>query len=285
MLRKTFRLSEPAVTTAPLIVSSPHSGREYDWDFLTATVLDADRIRSSEDAYIDVLLERVPTLGVPLLAASMPRAFLDLNRAPEELDPAVIRDLPRGQTNPRISSGLGVIPRVVAQGRAIYEGKISHREARQRIDRVWRPYHAQLAQLMEAAHRRFGQAILLDVHSMPHEAIEGTGSEGATPQIVLGDRFGASAAPDLMDRVESVFVELGFRVARNTPFAGAYITQTYGRPGDDRHAIQIEIDRALYLDEVRVRPMQSFDEMQRLLTEAVARICAEVTGLQDMAAE
>ncbi|WP_299814172.1 N-formylglutamate amidohydrolase [uncultured Jannaschia sp.] len=285
MLRKTFRLTEPAVATAPLVVSSPHSGREYDWDFLTASVLDGERIRSSEDAYVDVLLERVPALGVPLLTAEMPRAFLDLNRAPEELDPAVIRDLPRGQTNPRISSGLGVIPRVVAQGRAIYEGKISHREARQRIDRVWRPYHAQLEQLMDAAHRRFGQAVLLDVHSMPHEAIEGAGPQGATPQVVLGDRFGASAAADLMDRVEAVFAELGFRVARNTPFAGAYIAQTYGRPSEGRHAIQIEIDRALYLDEVRIRPSRSFDEMQRLLTEALARICAELAGLRDMAAE
>ena len=285
MPRKTFRLTEPAVMTAPVIVSSPHSGREYDWDFLTSSILDSDRIRSSEDAFVDVLLDHVPALGVPLLAAEMPRAFLDLNRAPEELDPAVIRDLPRGQTNPRINSGLGVIPRVVAQGRAIYEGKISHREARQRIDRVWRPYHAQLQELMDIAHRRFGQAILLDMHSMPHEAIEATGPQGATPEVVLGDRFGVSAAPDLVDRVEAVFTELGFRVARNTPFAGAYIVQTYGRPAEARHAIQIEIDRALYLDEARVRPSRAFDEMQGLLTEAVARVCAEVTGLRDMAAE
>ena len=285
MSRTPYRLTMPDVVTAPLVVASPHSGRVYDGAFLSASVLDAQRIRSSEDAYVDLLLAHAPALGVPLLAAEMPRAMIDLNRAPEELDPAVVRDVPRGATNPRISSGLGVIPRVVAQGRAIYGGKISREEAARRIDGIWRPYHACLAQLMEAAQARFGQAILLDCHSMPHEAIEGSGPDGRAPDIVLGDRFGASAAPEVMDAVERVFSGLGFRVARNAPFAGAYVTQTYGQPARGRHAVQVEIDRALYLDEARVRPSAQFDTVRDLLTDALMQLCAIFAPAQRLAAE
>ena len=158
MSRPPFKLMLPAAIESPVVVASPHSGRIYDADFMASTVLDAARIRSSEDAYVDVLLDRIPTLGVPVLSAQMPRAFLDLNRAPEELDPAVIDDVPRGAMNPRVASGLGVIPRVVAQGRAIYSGKISHAEAQHRIDTFWRPYHRQLDVLMSNARDRFGQA-------------------------------------------------------------------------------------------------------------------------------
>ncbi|SFJ27083.1 N-formylglutamate amidohydrolase [Jannaschia pohangensis] len=285
MSRSTFKLTLPDVVTAPVVVASPHSGRVYDWDFLSTTVLDAAGIRSSEDAYVDLLLDRVTSLGVPLLTAEMPRAFLDLNRAPEELDPAVVQGVPRGAMNPRISSGLGVIPRVVAQGRAIYRGKISQDEAAKRIETVWRPYHACLTDLMNSAHDQFGRAILLDIHSMPHEAIEGAGPRGRTPEIVLGDRFGASASGDLVGALESIFVDLGFRVARNAPFAGAYVTQAYGKPARGRHAIQIEIDRALYLDEGQVQPNDNFGNLQDMLTEAISRFCATLDTSRSLAAE
>jgi N-formylglutamate amidohydrolase len=281
-----YRLTLPQVATAPIVVASPHSGRDYRWEFLSRTVLDKQRIRSSEDAYVDLLLDRVPSLGVPLLAATVPRAVIDLNRAPEELDPAVIRDVPRGATNPRVSSGLGVIPRVVAQGRAIYHGKISRAEAQERIETVWHPYHRRLDTLLGEAQARFGMALLLDCHSMPHEAIEAAGGPGGTPEIVLGDRFGASADPALVDAIEGVFTGLGFRVGRNAPFAGAYMTQAYGKPGRGRHVVQIEIDRALYMDEAAVRPNDRFDDMRNLLTEAMARIRASVAPRQqDVAAE
>lgn len=285
MSRPPFNLMLPDAIESPVVVASPHSGRIYDADFMALTVLDSDRIRSSEDAYVDVLLDRVPKLGVPVLAAQMPRAFLDLNRAPEELDPAVIHDVPRGATNPRISSGLGVIPRVVAQGRAIYSGKISNAEARHRIDTFWRPYHQQLDALMSNARATFGQAILLDFHSMPHEAIEGTGPRGAAAEIVLGDRFGSSANAALVDALEEVLTDLGFRVARNAPFAGAYVTQAYGQPKRGWHAIQIEMDRALYLDEGLVRPNAKFEALQDTMTEAIARFCNYVQPAQGLAAE
>ncbi|WP_308917776.1 N-formylglutamate amidohydrolase [Jannaschia sp. LMIT008] len=273
-----FRLTMPARQTAPLVVASPHSGRDYGDPFLAATVLDRQGIRSSEDAFVDLLLENVPQLGVPLLAATVPRAYLDLNRAPEELDPALVHDVPRGGMNPRISSGLGVIPRVVAQGRAIYRGKITRAEARARIDAVWRPYHAQLAALMDAAHAAFGQAVLLDVHSMPHEAIEGTSARGRPPEVVLGDRFGASCHARIVDALEAALADLGFRVARNAPFAGAYIAQTYGAPDRGRHVIQIELDRALYMDEATLEVHPDFAAMRNLLTEAVARVAAHLAG-------
>jgi len=285
MSQSTFTLTLPDAVSAPVVVASPHSGRFYDWDFLSTTVLDATGIRSSEDAYVDLLLDRVTSLGVPLLTAKMPRAFLDLNRAPEELDPAVVHGVPRGVMNPRISSGLGVIPRVVAQGRAIYRGKISQDEAHQRIDTVWRPYHACLAELMDGAHDQFGQAVLLDIHSMPHEAIEGAAPRGRTPEIVLGDRFGASASSDVVGALETVFTDLGFRVARNAPFAGAYVTQAYGKPSKGRHAIQIEIDRALYLDEDQVEANENFANMQNLLTEAISRFCSTFDASRGLAAE
>ena len=280
-----FFLTMPDTVSSAVVVASPHSGRDYDGAFLSSSVLDAERLRSSEDAYVDRLLEDVPSLGVPLLTARVPRAFLDLNRAEEELDPAVICDVPRGVSNPRISSGLGVIPRVVAQGRAIYSGKISRDEARNRIETIWRPYHGRLKTLMGEAQARFGRAILLDCHSMPHEAIEGVGVKGRTPEIVLGDRFGASASTPLVDALEATFDRLGLRVARNAPFAGAYVTQAYGRPELGRHAIQIEIDRSLYLDEARVEPNARFDEMRNLMTDAVASFCAEMSDHHGLAAE
>lgn len=285
MARQPFRLHQPKVLYAPVVVASPHSGRTYDWEFMSRTILDSERIRSSEDAYVDLLLDRVPALGVPVLTAEMPRAFLDLNRAPTELDPAVIHDVPRGATNPRVSSGLGVIPRVVAQGRAIYQGKITLREAEARIDAFWHPYHDQLARLLAGAKAQFGHAILIDCHSMPHEAIEGSGGINGTPEIVLGDRFGTSADADIVEQVEVIFRDLGFRVARNAPFAGAYMTQQYGKPARAQHAIQIEIDRSLYMDEANVRPNASFENVRSLLTEAIGRICDGSRVHQGLAAE
>lgn len=285
MPRQPFHLTMPSHVTTPVVVASPHSGRDYDVAFMGETVLDTARIRSSEDAYVDMLVERMPQLGVPVLAAGMPRAFLDLNRAAEELDPAVIHDTPRGAMNPRVSSGLGVIPRVVAQGQAIYRGKISRAEAGHRIDAFWHPYHAQLSALLGQAQTRFGRAILLDCHSMPHEAIAAPGNRAPKAEIVLGDRFGSSASTDLVDCLEAVFEELGFRVARNAPFAGAYVTQAYGQPEKGRHAIQIEIDRALYLDEVTIERTANFDAIRNLLTEAVATFCTRIEGGDKLAAE
>ncbi|MFO1174567.1 MAG: N-formylglutamate amidohydrolase [Paracoccaceae bacterium] len=275
MTEGAYRLSLPARRTTSVVFASPHSGRDYTGAFLAASVLDERMIRTSEDAYVDDLLGGVPALGAPLLAATAPRAYLDLNRAAEELDPSVVDGVRSFAHNPRVQSGLGVIPRVVAGGRAIYSGKITLAEARGRIRNVWHPYHDCLARLLDESRTMFGQAILVDVHSMPHEAMDAIAHRAGTrPEIVLGDRYGAAAAGSIVEAVDAAFRAEGFRVSRNTPFAGAYIAQTYGRPGIGQHAVQVEIDRALYLDEQAIRPAPGFDAFRARLAKVLDRIAA-----------
>lgn len=273
MTPEPFTLSLPDVQTSNVIFASPHSGRHYSAAFLRSSVLDDVQIRSSEDAFMDRLIASAPTQGAPLLTATMPRAYLDLNRACDEFDPAVIAGVRRPGHNPRIASGLGVIPRVVANGRAIYAGKLSMLEAQSRVDRYWRPYHEQLRTLMQTTSQDFGSAVLVDFHSMPHEAVQSAGAPGLPrPEVVLGDRFGASASGDIVDRIETIFLEAGLKVSRNAPFAGAYIAQAYGRPSRGHHAVQLEIDRALYMNEQHVRPNGNFDSFRKLMEKVVAEI-------------
>ncbi|WP_298259979.1 N-formylglutamate amidohydrolase [uncultured Litoreibacter sp.] len=273
MTNDAYTLTQPQVQTSCMVFASPHSGRHYSREFLRRSILDDVQIRSSEDAFVDKLVDSAPQFGAPFLAARMPRAYLDLNRANDELDPAVVSGIRRPAHNPRITSGLGVIPRVVAHGRAIYSGKMSLAEANMRIEKYWNPYHQQLAALMESTKRRFGRAVLVDFHSMPHEAVRSVGRSGnMRPDVVLGDRFGAAAAGDIVERIETVFLEAGLRVSRNSPFAGAYITQAYGRPSRGQHALQIEIDRALYMNEQHIRPNGNFDNFRKLMTQVVAAI-------------
>jgi N-formylglutamate amidohydrolase len=266
MTKAAFHLTRPGIRTTSVIFASPHSGRDYPAAFLRRAALDEHEIRSSEDAFVDRLFTAAPSFGAPLLAAGAPRAFVDLNRAPEELDPALIDGVRRAAHNPRIASGLGVIPRVVANGRTIYRGKISLDEAQGRIAGYWRPYHDMLQTLIDESHARFGEAILIDCHSMPHEALESVSPPGQPrPDVVLGDRFGAAASASIVERVEAAFGAAGLRVARNMPFAGAYVTQHYGRPSRRQHAIQIEIDRGLYMNERTIEPNSNFDAFRRLL--------------------
>ncbi|WP_170564860.1 N-formylglutamate amidohydrolase [Ruegeria atlantica] len=273
MKNAAYVLDMPAKRTSCVVFSSPHSGRNYPEGMLKRTVLSQNVIRSSEDAFVDQLFSAANEYGAPLISATKPRAYLDLNRSAEELDPALIQGARRHGHNPRVASGLGVIPRVVANGRAIYRGKLTMDEARLRIDTCWRPYHARLKSLLAESHSAFGQAILIDCHSMPHEAVSmASTSKSQRPQIVLGDRFGASASAGIVDRIESAFASAGLVVARNAPFAGAYVTQTYGRPGRNQHAIQIEIDRSLYMDEVKIAPSENFKAFQDLLRQVIQEI-------------
>lgn len=270
-----FHVIEPDTRLSSVVFASPHSGCDYpDW-FVRRSLLDRQVIRSSEDAFVDRLFDSAREFGAPLLCARAPRAFVDLNRSPDELDPALIEGVRRHGHNPRVASGLGVIPRVVANGRAIQSGKIPMAEARARIDRYWRPYHAALQDLLDRAHWDFGQAILIDCHSMPHEAMDGVARTTAPrPEIVLGDRFGAAADCEIVERVEAAFAAVGLTVSRNAPFAGAYVTQAYGRPSRHQHAIQVEIDRALYMDERRIEPHAGFDDFRALLRGVIAEIAA-----------
>ncbi len=286
MTQDAYLLRLPSRRHSPAVFSSPHSGRFYPPGFLAASQLDPLTLRSSEDAFVDELFAAAPSCGAPLLAARMPRAWIDLNRAADELDPALVEGVARGAHNPRIASGLGVIPRVVANGRAIYSGKLPMAEAEARLAFAWHPYHAALRGLVEGALAQFGEALVIDCHSMPHEAIEAHARPGQPrPEVVLGDRFGAAAGAAVMDRVEAAFAAAGLRVARNAPFAGAYIAQAYGRPARGVHVVQVEIDRALYLDEARVAKRADFPAFAAQIAGVVAEIVQGTAGRMPLAAE
>ena len=251
-----------------VILASPHSGRDYPGWFVAESGLDTRELRSSEDAFVDRLIAPAAAAGAAVLTARIPRCVVDLNRPADALDPAAIEGVLQRRPDRRIISGLGVIPRVVAQGRPIRSGKLTATEAARRIDAYWRPYHATLDALMTDAVARTGRAILIDVHSMPREALAHL--PGPRPEIVLGDRNGASAAPWVTDDVQRTLVAAGFRVRRNSPFAGAYVAAAYGRPRAGRHVVQVEIDRSLYMDEAAILPHSGYAGLAARLAQVFA---------------
>jgi N-formylglutamate amidohydrolase len=260
----------------PLVYASPHSGRCYPDDMMDATALDAVAIRRSEDAFVDLLIGEAPALGAALITARLARAYIDVNRDACELDPAMFADeLPefaRGRTA-RVAAGLGAIARVVSGGQEIYRRKLTYAEAAARIELIHRPYHAALSELVAEAQAAHGVAVLIDWHSMPAAAARSAGRDRGC-DMVLGDRFGAACAPELAAKVERELELMGYNVSRNTPYAGGYTTEHYGRPGRRSHALQIEINRALYLDEVSLTPTAGFAELQANLAQ-LTRILAQ----------
>ncbi|WP_234854804.1 N-formylglutamate amidohydrolase [Paracoccus everestensis] len=263
-------IDRPDRWASGVIFGSPHSGRAYpDW-FLEGTKLPPETLRSSEDAFVDRLIACAPSFGAVTIRAQVPRAIVDLNRAPDEIDPLVVRGVPRHPLNQRTLAGLGVIPRVVSQGRAILERPIDRAEAERRIDAYWRPYHQALASLIAEARSRFGQAILIDMHSMPHDALNHL--HGARPDMVLGNRHGLSAAAHVSDAIVTAIEAEGWRIRRNSPFAGAYICSAYGRPGANVHVVQLEIDRALYMDEKAIVPHDGFDDVAVRMARVIRKL-------------
>lgn len=275
MSRESYRLELPETRDTAVVFASPHSGRNYPWDFIRESELDEVTIRSSEDAYVDQLFAAAPEYGAPLLSTDIPRAYVDLNRSADELDPALIIGVRQTGHNPRISSGLGVIPRVVANGRAIRNGKISAREAQERLSQYYHPYHMCLTALLAEAREKFGFSLLFDCHSMPSDAVASTSfAGGIKPDVVLGDRFGAACAPAIIEAAEQAFQAEGFVVSRNLPFAGAFVTQQYGRPSSAQHCIQIEIDRSIYMNEGDLSLRDDFADVQARITNVVWSLSA-----------
>ena len=271
-----FELRRGQGVATPLVFASPHSGRLYPADLMAASVLSAQGIRRSEDALVDMLLEGCEALGVDVLTARFARAYLDVNREAYELDPAMFDDeLPPFALarTPRIAAGIGAIARVVAEGQEIYGRKLSFSEARGRIERVHEPYHAALSSLLKAARSDFGRVALIDWHSMPSAASR-PAAGGRVADFVLGDRFGASCAAPLTALVERELRRMGYEVARNAPYAGGYTTELYGDPTHATHVLQIEINRALYLDEASVRPGPGFARMQADLLQLTSVLSA-----------
>lgn len=254
-----FETLEPAAVETPIVFDSAHSGSVYPRSFLAGSRLDAQTLRRSEDAFVDELIAPSIAIGAPLLRARFPRAFLDLNREPFELDPQMFAGRLPDYANTRslrVAAGLGSIPRVVGEAQPIYRNLLPVTTALARVAALHAPYHARLAQLIERARAKFGYAILIDCHSMPSTA------DAAGCDIVLGDRFGSSAAAWIVDGMEGSLRRSGLVVRRNKPYAGGYITETYGQPASGRHAVQVEINRSLYMDE---RAIRKLDKAQRIV--------------------
>lgn len=260
-----FRLLEPARQRAALVLTSPHSGRNYHADFLAASRLDATAIRRSEDSFVDELFAAGPALGVPLLAAEFPRAFCDANREAWELDPGMFADpLPDfvNTGSPRVQAGLGTIARIVGTGEPIYAGKLRFAEAQRRITECWQPFHDALGGLIETTLDRFGVCLILDCHSMPSVP----GRYAPKPDIVLGDGFGTSCAPGWTEFIQAALGRMGLHVRRNEPYAGGYITRHYGRPREGVQAVQMEVARGLYMNERSFTRNAQFAETQSRLS-------------------
>lgn len=264
----------------PFVFSSPHSGRYYPERFLKMARLDRDVIRRSEDCFVDELFGTAVALGAPMLLAHFPRAYLDVNREPWELDPRMfVEPLPAfvNARSPRVAGGLGTVPRLVGEGLDIYPSRISLGEAVARIEGVYKPFHDCLRHLMAATHARFGYAVLVDCHSMP--ASIRTGESSMRPDFIVGDRFGTSAASALTEHAISLLTGMGYTVSHNKPYAGGYITEHYGQPPRGLHALQIEVSRGLYMNERTLQKSAGF----AALAGDLARFMADLMSLPDHA--
>ncbi|MCP4327166.1 MAG: N-formylglutamate amidohydrolase [Alphaproteobacteria bacterium] len=268
----------PARQTAPVVFASPHSGAAYPDAFVAAARLTPPLLRRSEDSFVDEIFAAAPGAGAPLLRALFPRAFVDPNREPYELDPAMFTEpLPAwvNSRSPRVRGGLGTIARVVTNGAEIYRAKLSFAEAERRIAAYYRPYHDALGGLVAATRERFGRCLLIDCHSMPSVGGPMDADPGRSRvDFVLGDRYGTSCAGAVTDRVEGVLTELGYRVERNVPYAGGFTTAHYGKPRTGVHTLQIEVNRRLYMDEEQIVRLPRMAVLRRNVDRVVAALTA-----------
>ncbi len=271
-----FEVIEPPALGGPVLFNSPHSGRVYPRDFLASTRLDLAALRRSEDSFVDELIAGVARRGYPIMRAHFPRCFVDVNREPYELDPRMFDGrLPSfaNTRSMRVAGGLGTVARVVGDAQEIYDQRISVDDALQRIETLYKPYHRALRKLFTRVHREFGAAMLIDCHSMP----SATGNKDDRPRadVVLGDRYGTSCTGLVGDMIEATLRELGYAVSRNKPYAGGFITEHYGNPAAGLHAIQLEINRGLYMDERRYERRSAFGALAAHL-EILADRLAEI---------
>jgi N-formylglutamate amidohydrolase len=273
-----FEIRSGAEQRVPFVFNSPHSGRHYPDRFLAMARLDRSAIRRSEDCYVDELFGGAVPLGAPMLAANFPRAYLDVNREPWELDPRMFAEPVPSFCNirsARVAGGLGTVPKLVGEGLDIYAGRLPLAEAVQRIEAVYKPYHETLKRLLTRTHARFGYAVLIDCHSMP--ASIRVGDNGLRPDFIVGDRFGISATAALTETAIGLLVGMGYTVAHNKPYAGGFITEHYGRPARHLHALQIEVNRGLYMNERTFQKSAGFDA----LADDLARFSADLMAMPD----
>jgi len=270
-----FILRLPERSLSPFVFAAPHSGRFYPPDFTARSILNSTSLRQSEDAFVDQLFEGVSEFGGTLLVATYARAYLDLNRAKSELDPTLFT--PKLDENGlnmshRVKAGLGLIPSVISEGVPIYRGPLPAREAAKRCNSVHIPYHQKLEQLLEERRQKFGIAYLIDCHSMPSDNIGRRAKRKRGADIVLGDSWGSACGRDLTSLTEELFINAGFQVRRNVPYAGGYSTVHYGKPHENIHALQIEICRSIYMDEISQTPLPAFEHIKSLLLEVSQKL-------------
>lgn len=272
-----FEIREPEQQSLPFVFNSPHSGRIYPRVLVERSKLDHMALRRSEDHFVDELFSSSVGFGAPLLSANFPRAYVDVNREPYELDPTMFdgRLPPFANTSSvRVAGGLGTVPRIVGENMDIYRGKLCVDEALQRIEAIYKPYHAALRRLIARTHAHFGRAVLIDCHSMPGN-IRISGS-GVRPDFIIGDRYGTSASSELSRLALRLLEEQGFVAVRNKPYAGGFITEHYGRPARGLHALQIEVNRGLYIDEASLRKKPDFDKISASIRSFIQSFTAEV---------
>jgi N-formylglutamate deformylase len=276
-----YRLLAPERPFAPVVFTSAHSGRVYSTDLMSGVRLCPSSLRRSEDCFVDELFDSAPLNGAPLLAANFPRAFCDANREAWELDPGMFSDrLPDwvNTTSSRVVAGLGTIAKVVASGEPIYAVKLPFAEAERRIYTYWRPFHDILSRLIGDIKARFGYCLVIDCHSMPSGG-HGKRANSRPVDFVLGDLHGSACASRVTRMAEALLTGKGYLVRRNDPYAGGFITRHYGRPAEDVHVLQIEIARALYMDEARFERLPGFSAVQRRIADLVAAITLQVHDL------
>ncbi len=283
-LAPPHQVSEPAALSGPVVCNSPHSGRSYLSRFIAQSRLDLATLRRSEDTFVDELFADAVKFGVPMMSANFPRAFLDVNREPYELDPRMFEGRLPAYANTRslrVAGGLGTIARVVGDAREIYDRRIPVEEALARIELYYKPYHRTLRRMIVNAQRGFGVAVLVDCHSMPSNA--NGRDERPRADIVLGDRYGTSCAASVTDTVEDTLRGFGYSVLRNKPYAGGFITEHYGDPAAGLHAVQIEVNRALYMDEREYRKTTRFEAVKTDLGRMIAKLSqATARGIEPL---
>ncbi|OEJ66277.1 N-formylglutamate amidohydrolase [Magnetovibrio blakemorei] len=264
-----FDIIEPLAQTSPVVFASPHSGHNYPASFVAASQLDPVALRRSEDAFIDELYEQAPHFGAPLIRAHFPRAYTDPNREPWELDPDMFSDdLPSwvNTTSPRVRAGLGTIAKVVTDGAEIYAGKLTFEDAQNRVEQCYKPYHAALIDLLNRTQQKFGTYLLIDCHSMPSIGGPMDRDPGNNRvDMVLGDANGTACSQRITNLVHQVLRDMGYRVVLNSPYAGGFTTRNYGKPHENVHALQIEVNRALYMDEQTITRSDGFSQLSQNL--------------------
>jgi N-formylglutamate amidohydrolase len=284
-----FEIVEPATWRAPIIFNSPHSGSLYPQDFVAASRIDLAALRRSEDSFMDELIVDLSQRGFPVVRVNFPRSYVDVNREPYELDPRMFTGrLPSfaNTRSMRVAGGLGTIPRVVGDGQEIYRERLSVDDALARIEALYKPYHRALRRLINKAHQNFGTVVVVDCHSMPSIGV--SRDEPRRPDVVIGDRYGTSCAPLIPDMVEETMRALGYSVGRNKPYAGGFITEHYGNPASGLHAVQLELNRAIYMDERRRERSPGFAQVAAdfaILADALAAVPLDSLGPFQAAAE